>query len=56
MVAEYASDPSIPDFMLKSRLRTFAVRLNCLNKYLDKTKYGVSFYEKNVEELPKPIS
>ena len=56
MVADYTSDSSIPDFMLKSRLRTFAVRLNCLNKYLDKTKYGVSFYEKNEEELPKPIS
>jgi hypothetical protein len=50
MVAEYAPDASIPDFMIKSRLRTFASRLSNLNKYLDKIKYGVGYVS---EELPQ---
>ena len=40
MVAEYIPDDTIPDFMLKSRMRTFASRLSQLNKYLDKNKFG----------------
>lgn len=40
--ASFKEDETIPTFMLKSRMKTLGQSLTNLNKYLDKSKYGIA--------------